>query len=146
MKNKTLVDEIILEGIPEELIRPLLAISIRASRPQTIDGYKQLLKEIRKLTIPCGEAGGESLYYIRVRNLVSERMQAMLDAQTWARKKDPTAEAVSVDTNRWRVEIHSREQERNYSLLVALERAGVDYNRGEEKVRAAVTEATERDV
>lgn len=69
--KKPLVDESVLDGIPDELIRPLLAISIRASHPHTIPSYKQLLKEIRRLVGPCGGAGGESLYYIRVENQYS---------------------------------------------------------------------------
>src|SRR5262245_42908560 len=75
--RKPLVDESILDGIPDNLIRPLLAISIRATHAQTIEECKQLLKEIKKLIIPCGGAGGESLYYIDVRNIVSRRMYAL---------------------------------------------------------------------
>lgn len=144
MTNKISIDESILDGIPDELIRPLLAISIRASRPHTIDGYKHLLKEIDKLTISCSEAGGESLYYIRVRNMVSQHMYAMLDAQKWVRKTDPAAKATSIAINRWSVDVFSQQQ--NRLLLVAYERAGIDQRRMEEKTRAVVTEASERDV
>lgn len=141
--KKPLVDESVLDGIPDELIRPLLAISIRAFRPHTINGYKQLLKEIRRLVRPCHEAGGESLFYIDIENMVNRRMQAMLDAQEWARKSDPVAEVTDIEINRWYVNIHSNGQ--NRALLVAYERAGVD-RRLEEKVRAVVTEASDRDV
>lgn len=145
MKNKTLVDERILDGIPDELIRPLLAISIRATRPNTIDDYKQLLKDIRKLVRSCSEAGGSSLYYIDVENAVEQRLAALLAAQKWARKTDTAAEAKHIGVNRWYVNIHSGNGDYR-GLLVAYERAGLDRRRMEEKVRFVVTEASERDV
>lgn len=140
--KKPLVDERVLEGIPEELIRPLLAMSIRIFQPHTVESYKQLLKEIRQLAKPCGEAGGESLFYIDLKNMAERQMRAMLDAQTWVRKTDSTAEATSLEINRWYVNVHSTGY--NRALLVAYERAGLDVNGV--RVRAVVTEATDRDI
>lgn len=144
MKNKTLVDERILDGIPDGLVRPLLAISIRATRLNTIEDYKQLLKDIRKLSKPCHEAGGKSLYYVDVKNDVTRRLEALRAAQKWARKTDPAAEASDIGVNRWYVGVYSNDTYRG--LLVAYERAGVDRRRMEEKIRLVVTEASERDV
>ncbi len=145
MKNKTLIDESILDGIPDELIRPLLAISIRATRPNTIEDYKQLLKDIRKLIRPCSEAGGSSLYYIDVENAVEQRLAALLAAQKWARKTDTTAEAKYIGVNRWYVNIDSGNGDYR-GLLVAYERTGFDGRRMKETGRYVITEASERDV
>ena len=65
-----LVDESVLDDIPPELIRPLLAMSIRASHPHTIETYQALLDEMETLLYPCAKAGGESLYYVRVHNQI----------------------------------------------------------------------------
>ena len=142
--NKTLVDEQILDGIPDELIRPLLAISIRATRLSTIDDHKKLLKDIQNLTEPCYEARGESGYYLHVKNMVERRMEALIAAQRKARKTDPSAEATDIDVNRWYVGIHSNSAYRGF--LVSYERAGLDRRRMEERIRLVVTEAGERDV
>src|SRR5215213_10168258 len=119
-----LIDEQVLDGIPDELIRPLLAMSIRTFRPHTIESYKKLLKDARKLRQKCLELGGQSGYYLDLENMVNERMQAMTHAQAWARKADSEAEATSIDINRWRVNVHSNGH--NRALLVAYERAGMD--------------------
>jgi len=76
--------------------------------------------------------------------MVSQRMYAMIDAEQWARQTDPIAAATGSAVNRWSVEVFSNGQ--NQTLLVAYERAGVNYQRREEKVRAVVTAANEKDV
>jgi hypothetical protein len=141
---KSLIDEQILDGIPEELIRPLLAMCMHALQPHTIESYKQLLKETRRLGRACGEAGGQGLFYIDLENSVNWRMYAMLDAQTWARKTDPDAEATDIEVNRWLVNVHSSGA--NRALLVAYERAGIDRRTLEERARAIVIEASDRDL
>jgi hypothetical protein len=141
---KPLIDEQVLEGIPEELVRPLLAMCIRALQPHTVESYKQLLKETRRLGRACGEAGGQSLFYIDLEDLVSRRMYPMLDAQTWARKTDPTAEATSIEIERWIVNVQSSGT--NRALLVTYKRAGVDRRTLEERARVIVTEADDDDL
>jgi hypothetical protein len=140
--TKSLVDESILDGIPDELIRPLLAISIRASRPHTIPSYKQLLKDIRRLIGPCGDAGGESLYYVDVQTRVEQAMQAMLDAQAWVRKTDPAAEATSIYSDRWAVNVHSNG--RNQELHVEYKPAGLTINGV--RLRTVVTEVKDHEM
>lgn len=140
MKKQTLIDESVLDGIPDELIRPLLAISIRASHPHTRKGYQQLLADVRRLAAPCHTAGGESLYYIDVETRVQQYIHAMRAAEKWARQ--PDAEATSIETDQWAVEVHSQGQ--NRSLLVSYERAGVDPRNFEERVRLVVTETPPR--
>ena len=139
---KSLIDESILNGIPDELIRPLLAISIRASRPHTIASYKQLLKDIRRLSRLCGTAGGESLYYVDVQTNVEQAIQAMLDAQAWARKTDPIAEATSIYSDRWAVNVHSNGQ--NRELHVEYKPSGLTLNGV--RLRTVVTEVKDHDV
>jgi hypothetical protein len=141
---KPLIDEQVLEGIPEELIRPLLAMCIRALQPHTAESYKQLLKETRRLGRACSAAGGQSLFYIDLENIITRRMYPMLDAQTWARKTDPTAEATSIEVDRWIVDVHSSGT--NRALLVTYERAGIDRRTLEERARVIVTEASDRDL
>lgn len=140
MSTEPLIDESILEGIPDELIRPLLAISILESRTFTIEQHQQLIKEIDKFILPCHEIGGESLYYIRVQNRLYNRLYAMLDAQAGAQQIDPTAKASHADTNRWYVNI-IYEDGRNEGVLVSYESTGLDTETMEEGTRPIVTKA-----
>ena len=141
---KPLIDEQVLEGIPEELIRPLLAMCIRTLQLHTVESYKQLLKETRRLGRACGETGGQSLFYIDLEDLVTRRMYPMLEAQTWARKTNPAAEAASIEIDRWIVDVHSSGT--NRALLVSYERVGIDRRTLEERARVIVTEAGDRDL
>lgn len=138
-----LVDESVLDDIPPELIRPLLAISIRASRPHTIETYQALLDEMEALLYPCAKAGGESLYYVRIRSRILQSMRAMIDAQTWGRQTDSELKATFVAPHRWMVILSKEGYEQD--VLVNYVRDGVDRERMEEKLRPVVVEATEDD-
>ena len=141
--NQPLVDESVLDDIPSELIRPLLAISIRATHPHTIETYQALLDEMEALLYPCAKAGGESVYYVRVRNQILQSMRAMIDAQTWGQQRDPALEASFVTHHRWMVTLSKAGYHQD--VLIHYVRDGVDRERMEEKLRPVVVEATEDD-
>jgi hypothetical protein len=100
---RPLLDEEILDDIPDELIRPLLALCLRALKPNTIESYKQVLKEGRRLGRACRVTPSARLAYHLPETRVVVRLHRMQEAQAWAQKIDPDAEVTSILVNRWYV-------------------------------------------
>lgn len=140
---KTPINEQILSTVSDELIRPLLALSMRALRPSSIETYKQLLREVKVLRSACSSVE-ESLLCRKLDMMISLRMYAMLDAQKWAQKQGHTAEAIGVYINRWQVEMLIDGENREY--LVSYVDDGVDKKRMERKVKPLIIEAAESDL
>ncbi|MEM8529741.1 MAG: hypothetical protein AAGF95_02805 [Chloroflexota bacterium] len=141
--NQPLVDESVLDDIPSELIRPLLAMSIRADRPHTIETYQALLDEMEPLMEACSKAGGQSLYYVKIRAKILRCMRVMIDAQTWGQQRDPALEATSVDIYSWVVGLSKEGYHQD--VLLQYKGDGLDYETMEKKIRPVVVEATEDD-
>ena len=139
MTNPPLIDERILEDIPDALIRPLLAVCLIEMRTFSIEQHEQLIAAIQDLVRPYEDLEGEGLSHISIQNRLNQRLQAMRDAQDWAQETDPAAQVLSVEINRWFVDITSTGASRR--LLVAYESAGLDPELMEETLRPVITEA-----
>lgn len=141
MNNQMLIDESVLDGIPDELIRPLLAISIRATELHTIEDFEQLFKDIEKISRRCSDAGGQSLYYILVKNAAVRRLNAALAAENWGKQTDPTAKFGGIEISRWSVRVATSKEVRR--LFVGYKPAGLDPDTMEEEIEFVITEASE---
>ncbi len=137
----TLIDEQLLDSIPIDLIRPLLVLSIRAAHLHTIEDCRKLLKDVRKLSKRCSDAGGESLYYVHLYNVAAQRLHVLLAVQRKVRKMDPTAKAEDINISRWRVDVSTKGQ--YSSWFVSFKRGGLDQRRMEEYIRTVITEASD---
>jgi hypothetical protein len=134
---KPLIDEQILADIPDELIRPLLAMCMRVLLPNTIVSYKQLLKESRRLDRASRIAPMSSLAYFRLERMATIRLDRLQEAQDWAQKSDPAAEVTLIGVNRWIVNTRIHGEQR--PLFVEHQPIGVY------RSRTVITEANERD-
>lgn len=139
MATPPLIDERILDDIPDGLIRPLLAVCLIEMRTFSIEQHEQLIAVIQDLVRPYEDLEGEGLSHISIQNRLHRRLLAMRDAHDWAQKTDPEAQVTSVDINRWVVNVTSVGTRRR--LLVAYESAGLDPELMEETLRPVVTEA-----
>ena len=138
---KTLVDEQLLDSIPDDLIRPLLVLSIRAAHLDTIEDCRKLLKDVRKISKRCSDAGGESLYYVHLYNIAAQRLDVLLAVQRKVRQTDPSAKAEYINISRWSVAVSTKGQYRSW--FVSFKRGGLDKRRMEEYIRTVITEASD---
>ena len=113
---RPLINEDILTGIPEHLIRPLLAFSIRASRVQTLNECILLLKEARRLGRACRDSGGTSLHFRIIENALSQKMYALQDVEKRAKKTDESAMAVNIEIDRWRVNVYQSGKNKDFTV------------------------------
>jgi len=122
---KPLINEDVLKGIPEHLIRPLLAFSIRAAQINTLDDCALLLKEARRLGHACREASGNSLYFITIENMINQKMYALQDVEKSVKKSDESARAVNIEVDQWRVNVYQSGQNKDFTVCYIPWRATV---------------------
>jgi hypothetical protein len=141
MNNQTLIDESVLNGIPDELIRPLLAISIRATELYSTEDFEQLFKDIQKIREAASNAEPQSLYYVHVENAATRRLCALQAAEDWAKQTDPAAHFGGIEISRWSIHVYSGKDVRR--LFVSYKPTGLDPLSMEEKIEFVITEASE---
>ncbi|HEU5015991.1 MAG TPA: hypothetical protein VFT66_25935 [Roseiflexaceae bacterium] len=135
---KAKIDEQILENVPDELIRPLLALCMRALRENSIPEYRKLIRELNALREACTGLE-EQLLWARLDAKIYLQMHAMLEAEKWAKKHGHTAKAISVYVNRWYVQMVVDGENKEYVISYADD--GIDKRRMEQKRKAVVQEA-----
>jgi hypothetical protein len=139
---KPTVDQQILEQIPDELVRPLLALCMRTLRYNSVDTYQQLIHELDALREVCTGLD-EQLLWSRLNSMIQLRLIAMLNVQQWAQERGHSAEPAGVYINRWYIDMIVDGKNKGY--LVSYADDGVDEERMERKSKAVVIEATEDD-
>lgn len=139
MQDKPFIDETVLDSIPDVLIRPLLAISIRSTEINSLEDYEELLKDIEKISKACSDAGGQSLYYVNVKSAITQRLEAAQAAMDWVHQTDPSADFGGIEISRWNVHVYSDKNVRN--LFVGYKPAGLDPTTMEEDIEFVITEA-----
>ena len=138
----SIINQEVLDHVPDELIRPLLALCMRTLRYNSLETYGQVLQELSAIHI-SNESEEVQFLRGRLRSAIQLRMRAMQDAQQWLQAEGHDAEPTEVYVNRWYVGMLVDSQRKGY--LVAYEADGIDQEAMEEKARAVVLEATKDD-
>jgi hypothetical protein len=136
------IDQHILDQVPDDLIRPLLALCMRTLRYNSFTTYEQLLQELRTIRA-TDESLDVQLLWSHLTGIIRLRMRAMQDAKEWLHLQGQIAEPTEVYVNRWYVGMMVDSQPKGY--LVSYTDDGIDYEAMERKSRAVVREATEDD-
>jgi hypothetical protein len=137
-----IINQEILNSVPDELIRPLLALCMRTLQYNSRETYEDILEELNAIQT-SNEIQEVQFLRGRLRSAVQLRICAMQDVQQWLRAKGQDAEPTEVYVNRWYVGMLVDGQRKGY--LVSHEPDSIDQEAMEEKSRAVVLEATQDD-
>jgi hypothetical protein len=137
-----IINQEILNSVPDELIRPLLALCMRTLQYNSRETYEDILEELNAIQT-SNEIQAVQFLRGRLRSAVQLRICAMQDVQQWLRANGQDAEPTEVYVNRWYVGMLVDGQRKGY--LVSHAPDGIDQEAMEEKSRAVVLEATQDD-